>query len=89
MWLVVNSKLDRVGARLFPLETKSSQPQESFSGKFILAVEDGDVVTVAELSQAELSWATPYLIQAFTLSKTNASCLERISFAAATHSMKL
>ena len=89
MWLVVNSKLDRVGARLLSVETKSSQSPESFSGKFMLAVEDGDVVTVAELSQAELSWATPYLIQAFTLSKINTSCLQRTLFAAAMHGIKL
>ena len=45
MWLVVGSKLDRVSVRILLVETKSSQLPESFSRKFMLDVEDSDVVT--------------------------------------------
>ena len=48
----------KVAVWMLPVETmytrKSSQPPEIFCGKYMLAVVDGDVVTVAA-AQAELS----------------------------------
>ena len=49
----------------------------------MLAVKDGNVLTVSVSSQAEDSSAIPYLIQVFTLSKERMSCNNKWSSLAA------